>query len=67
MSKKKNSIPKLLSINPLTQSKEFSAKDFVNYSKKVGGQFNQFYSLTINNTYTSVDYLETEVLFSREP
>lgn len=53
-------------VQPLSRMEEFSGKNFVNFTKKAGGQFFQYYALSEDLKYTATRYIETEVVFSRE-
>lgn len=66
LAKVKSKLPMFTSITPLTQVKEFSGKNFINFTKKAGGQFFQYYSLFKDEGYEQTKYTETEVVFSRE-
>lgn len=50
----------------LVHIQEFNKQGYISYLKKTGGQVFQFYSLTRNRRYELSDYVETEVVFSRE-
>lgn len=49
-----------------TDVEKFIQEGYVNYTKRTGGQINQFYSLSDVGEDESGRYRETEVIFSRE-
>ena len=59
-------IPLVLKLAPISKSSEFSAKNFVSFTKISGGQVFQYYSLSEPSSYLQTPYTDTEVIFSRE-
>ena len=59
-------IPLVLKLAPISKSSEFSAKNFVSFTKISGGQVFQYYSLSKPSSHLQTPYTDAEVIFSRE-